>query len=63
MCYLVPLRLFMGYIDVTQGMTLWINGELKEIWKLFIFGLLGNDDLQSDLWVHGQEYYKDFKWG
>lgn len=60
MCYLVPGGLFMDCIDVTHGMTQCVNGELKDIWKLFIFCLLDND-LQLDLWVHGQEYYKDFK--
>jgi len=56
----VPGGLFMDCIDVTHGMTQCVNGELKDIWKLFIFCLLDND-LQLDLWVHGQEYYKDFK--
>lgn len=29
-------------------MTQRINGELKLIWKLFVFGLLGDNDLQPD---------------
>jgi hypothetical protein len=44
----VPLGLFIECIDVTHGMTQRINGELKLIWKLFVFGLLGDNDLQPD---------------